>query len=225
MKGTFVNVAAVLLGGGLGLLVGHRLPERLRGIITDGLGLATILIGVGLALKAKNMPIVIGSLVIGGLLGEWWNLERRLEAGGAWLKARTGSTEGRFVAGFVTASLVYCVGPMTIVGSIQAGIDGNVDVLYAKSVLDGAASVAFASSLGVGVLFSSLTVLIVQGGLTLLGSQLTFLHDERILNEATGTGGALILGIGLLLLEIRRLRIANFLPALPIAAALAALVK
>ena len=129
------------------------------------------------------------------------------------------------MAGFVTASLVYCVGPMTIVGSIQAGIDGNVDVLYAKSVLDGAASVAFASSLGVGVLFSSLTVLIVQGGLTLLGSQLTFLLDERILNEVTGTGGALILGIGLLLLEIRRLRIANFLPALPIAAALAALVK
>ncbi len=225
MKGTFVNVAAVLVGGGLGLLVGRRLPERLRGIITDGLGLATILIGVRLALKADNMLIVIGSLVAGGLLGEWWNLEQRLEEAGAWLKARTGSREGRFVTGFVTASLVYCVGPMTIVGSIQAGIDGNVEVLYAKSMLDGAASVAFASSLGVGVLFSSLTVLIVQGGLTLLGSQLTFLLDQRILNEVTGTGGALILGIGLLLLEIRRLRIANFLPALPIAAALAALAK
>lgn len=225
MKGTFVNVAAVLLGGGLGLLVGSRLPGRLRGIITDGLGLATILIGVRLALKADNMLIVIGSLVAGGLLGEWWNLERRIEDAGAWLKARVGSEEGRFVTGFVTASLVYCVGPMTIVGSIQAGIDGNVEVLYAKSLLDGAASVAFASSLGVGVLFSSLTVLIVQGGLTLLGGQLTFLLDQRILNEVTGTGGALILGIGFLLLEIRRLRIANLLPALPIAAALAALAK
>ena len=225
MKGTFVNIAAVLVGGGLGLLVGGRLPERVRGIITDGLGLATILIGVRLALKADNMLIVIGSLVAGGLLGEWWNLERGLEDVGAWLKARTGSGEGRFVTGFVTASLVYCVGPMTIVGSIQAGIDGNVEVLYAKSMLDGAASVAFASSLGVGVLFSSLTVLVVQGGLTLLGSQLTFLLEERILNEVTGTGGALILGIGLLLLEIRRLRIANFLPALPIAAALAALAR
>ncbi|MBI2555813.1 MAG: DUF554 domain-containing protein [Candidatus Rokubacteria bacterium] len=229
MKGTFVNVAAVLLGGGLGLLVGSRLPERLRDIITDGLGLATMLIGLRLALKADNMLIVIGSLVAGGLLGEWWNLERRLEDAGAWLKARTGPRapegERRFVAGFVTASLVYCVGPMTIVGSIQAGIDGKVEVLYAKSMLDGAASVAFASSLGVGVLFSALTVLIVQGGLTLLGSQLTFLLDPRILNEVTGTGGALILGIGLLLLEIRRLRIANFLPALPIAAALAALAR
>ncbi|MBI4590382.1 MAG: DUF554 domain-containing protein [Candidatus Rokubacteria bacterium] len=223
MKGTLVNVAAVLVGGGFGLLVGRRLPERLRGIITDGLGLATLLIGVRLALKADNMLIVIGSLVAGGLLGEWWNLEQRLEDAGAWLKARTGSTEGRFVTGFVTASLVYCVGPMTIVGSIQAGINGNAEVLYAKSMLDGAASIAFASSLGVGVLFSSVTVLIVQGGLTLLGGQLTFLLDERILNEVTGTGGALILGIGLLLLEIRRLRIANFLPALPVAAALAAL--
>jgi len=165
VKGTFVNVAAVLVGGGLGLLVGSRLPDRLRGIITDGLGLATILIGVRLALQADNMLIVIGSLVAGGLLGEWWNLERRLEDAGAWLKVRTGSEEGRFVTGFVTASLVYCVGPMTIVGSIQAGIDGNTEVLYAKSMLDGAASIAFASSLGVGVLFSSLTVLIVQGAL------------------------------------------------------------
>lgn len=225
MKGTLVNVAAVLAGGGLGLLVGSRLPERLRAIITDGLGLATILIGVRLALKADSMLIVIGSLVIGGLLGEWWNLEKRLEDMGEWLKARTGSTEGRFVAGFVTASLVYCVGPMTIVGSIQEGINGNAEVLYAKSMLDGAASVAFASSLGVGVLFSALTVLVLQGGLTLLGSRLTFLLDERILNEVTGTGGALILGIGLLLLEVRRLRVANFLPALPIAAALAALAR
>ncbi len=225
MKGTLVNVAAVLTGGALGLLLGSRLPQRLREIITDGLGLATILIGLRLALRADNMLIVIGSLAVGGLLGEWWNLEKRLEDAGAWLKARTGSTEGRFVTGFVTASLVYCVGPMTIVGSIQEGINGNADVLYAKSMLDGVASVAFASSLGVGVLFSSLTVLVVQGGLTLLGNQLTFLLNERILNEVTGTGGALILGIGFLLLEVRRLRVANFLPALPIAAALAALLR
>ena len=225
IKGTLVNVAAVLAGGGLGLAVGSRLPERLRGIITDGLGLATIVIGIRLALKTDNMLIVVASLVTGGLLGEWWNLEGQLERAGAWLRARTGSPEGRFVAGFVTASLVYCVGPMTIVGSIQEGIDGNADVLYAKSMLDGAASVAFASSLGLGVLFSSLTVLVVQGGLTLLGSRLTFLLDQHILNEVTGTGGALILGIGLLLLEVRRLRIANFLPALPIAAALGALAR
>lgn len=208
----------------MGLLVGGRLSSRLRGVITDGLGLATILIGVRLGLKTENPLIVIGSLVAGGLLGEWWDLEGKLERAGMWLKARVGSSEGSFVAGFVTASLVYCVGPMTVVGSIQEGLTGDAAVLYAKSMLDGAASIAFASSLGVGVLFSALTVLVVQGALTLLGARLAFLLDERILNEITGTGGALILGIGLLLLDVRRLRVVNFLPALPIAAALALLV-
>ncbi len=225
MKGTVVNVIAVLAGGGLGLLIGTRLPERMRGIITDGLGLATLVIGMRLAWKTENVLIVIGSLVIGGLLGEWWDLEGKIERAGSWLKSRAGSSERSFVTGFVTASLVYCVGPMTIVGSIQEGLNGNAEILYAKSMLDGAASVAFASSLGVGVLFSALTVLVVQGGLTLLGSRLAFLLHERILNEVSGTGGVLILGIGLLLLDVRRLRIANLLPALPLAALLAALLR
>ncbi|MBI4608540.1 MAG: DUF554 domain-containing protein [Candidatus Rokubacteria bacterium] len=225
MKGTLVNVAAVLAGGGLGLLVGARLSPRLRGVITDALGLATILIGVRLGLKTENPLIVIGSLVVGGLLGEWWDLEGKLERAGAWLKSRVGSSEGSFVAGFVTASLVYCVGPMTIVGSIQEGLNGDAAVLYAKSMLDGAASIAFASSLGVGVLFSALTVLVVQGALTLLGAQLAFMLDERVLNEITGTGGALILGIGLLLLDVRRVPVANFLPALVAAVVLAVLFR
>ena len=225
MKGTLVNVVAVLAGGGLGLLIGGRLPERVRGIITDGLGLATLLIGMRLAWKTENVLIVIGSLVVGGIIGEWLDLEGRLEALGHWLRSRVGSEEGRFVPGFLTASLVYCVGPMTIVGSIQEGLNGNAEILYAKSMLDGAASVAFASSLGAGVLFSALTVLVVQGGLTLLGSRLAFLLHERILNEITGTGGLLILGIGLLLLNVRKLRIANLLPALPLAALLAGLFR
>jgi hypothetical protein len=225
VKGTFVNVAAVLAGGGLGLLIGGRLSERMRGIITDGLGLATLVIGMRLAWKTENVLIVIGSLVAGGIIGEWLDIEGRLEALGNWLKARVRSGEKRFVPGFLTASLVYCVGPMTIVGSIQEGLNGNAEILYAKSMLDGAASVAFASSLGMGVLFSALTVLVVQGGLTLLGSRLAFLLHERILAEVTGTGGVLILGIGLLLLDVRKLRIANLLPALPLAALLAALFR
>lgn len=225
IKGTLVNVAAVLAGGGLGLLVAARLSPRMRGLITDALGLATVLIGVRLGLKTENPLIVIASLVAGGLIGEWWDLEGRLERAGAWLKARVGSAEGSFVAGFVTASLVYCVGPMTVVGSIQEGLTGDAAVLYAKSMLDGAASIAFASSLGIGVIFSALTVLVVQGALTLLGAQLAFLLDERILNEVTGTGGALILGIGLLLLDVRRIRVANFLPALVLAVLFARLLR
>jgi len=225
MKGTLVNVVAVLAGSGLGLAIGGRLPERWKGIITDALGLATLVIGVKLALQAQNLLIVIGSLVAGGLLGEWGDLEGRLERFGEWLKSRTGAQEGTFAAGFVTASLVYCVGPMTVVGAIQEGIDGTADILYAKSMLDGAASVAFASTLGLGVAFAALTVLVVQGGLTLLGGRLAFLLDEKVLNELTGTGGVLILGIGLLLLDVRRLRVANFLPALPLAVLLAAVFR
>lgn len=214
MKGTLVNVVAVLAGSGLGLALGARLPERIKQIITSGLGLATLLIGIRMAFKADNILILIGSMVAGGIVGELLDLEGKLEAFGQWLKSKTRSTHGSFVAGFMTASLVYCVGPMTIVGSIQEGISGNADILYAKSMLDGAASVAFASSLGLGVAFSAVTVLVFQGTLTLLGAKLAFLMDEKILNELTGTGGVLILGIGLLLLEIKHLRVANYLPAL-----------
>lgn len=225
MKGTLVNVVTVLAGSGIGLVIGGRLPERWKGIITDALGLATLLIGMKLAFKAENLLIVIGSLVAGGLLGEWWDLEGRLARLGEWLRRRAGVEEGSFVAGFMTASLVYCVGPMTVVGSIQEGISGSPDILYAKSMLDGAASIAFASTLGLGVAFAALTVLVVQGGLTLLGSQLAFLLDEKVLNELTGTGGVLILGIGLLLLDVRRIRVANLLPALAVAVLLAILFR
>lgn len=214
MKGTLVNVVAVLAGSGLGLALGARLPERIKQIITSGLGLATLLIGIRMAFKADNILILIGSMVAGGIVGELLDLEGKLEAFGQWLKSKARSTQGSFVAGFMTASLVYCVGPMTIVGSIQEGISGNADILYAKSMLDGAASVAFASSLGLGVAFSAVTVLLFQGTLTLLGAKLAFLMDEKILNELTGTGGLMILGIGLLLLEIKHLRVANYLPAL-----------
>lgn len=214
MRGTLVNVATVLIGSALGLLVGNRLPDRGKTVITSGLGLATFLIGLQMALKSQSVLIVIASLVLGGLVGEWLDLERRLEAFGEYLKKRVGSTHGRFAAGFVTASLVYCVGPMTIVGSIQEGVNGNADVLYAKALLDGAASVAFASGLGMGVMFSAITVFLFQGSLTLFGSQLAFLLEGRILDELTGTGGVMILGIGFLLLDVKRLPVANYLPAL-----------
>jgi len=225
MKGTLVNVVTVLVGSALGLLVGSRLSDRFKTMITSGLGLVTFLIGLQMALKTQSVLIVIASLMLGGLIGEWVDLERRLEALAEYLKARVGSTHGRFVTGFVTASLVYCVGPMTIVGSIQEGLNGNADVLYAKAMLDGAASVAFASGLGLGVMFSALTVLLFQGTLTLLGSQLAFLLEDRILNELTGTGGVMILGIGFLLLDVKRLRVANYLPALVFAVLFAVLFR
>ncbi len=214
MRGTLVNVAAVLLGSGIGLAVGKRLPERLQRIITTGLGLSTLLIGMQMALKVQNMLVLIASLVIGGVVGELLRIEAGLERAGEWLKSRARSSSGTFVTGFVTASLVFCVGPMTIVGSIQEGMSGNPEIIYTKSMLDGAASVAFASSLGIGVSFAAVTVLVLQGALTLLGAQLAFLLRAEILNELTATGGLLILAIGLMLLEVKRIRVANLLPAL-----------
>ncbi len=222
MRGTMVNVVAVLIGSGIGLAVGDRLPERLQRIITTGLGLSTLLIGMQMALKVQNMLVVIASMVLGGVIGELLGIEAGLERAGEWLKTRTRSGSGTFVTGYVTASLVFCVGPMTIVGSIQEGMSGNPDIIYTKSMLDGAASVAFASSLGVGVCFAAITVLVLQGTLTLLGAKLAFLLKPEILNELTATGGLLILAIGLLLLDVKRLRVANLLPALAVAVLLTA---
>ncbi len=222
MRGTIVNAAAILIGSGIGLAAGSRLPERFQRIITTSLGLATLLIGVQMALRAESILVVIASLVIGGVAGEWLDIEGALERVGARLKAWARSGSGTFVTGFVTASLVFCVGPMTIVGSIQEGMGGRSDLLYTKSLLDGAASVAFASGLGIGVSCAAVTVIVFQGALTLLGTQLAFLLRPEVLSELTATGGLLIVAIGFLLLEIKRLRVANLLPALLVAVLLAA---
>jgi len=222
VRGTIVNVIAVLLGSGIGLAVGNRLPPRLQQIITTGLGLSTLLIGMQMALQVQSMLVVIASLVVGGMVGELLGIETGLERAAEWLKGWARSGSGTFVAGYVTASLVFCVGPMTIVGSIQEGISGDAQIIYTKSLLDGAASVAFASSLGVGVSFAAITVLVIQGALTLLGTQLAFLLRPEMLNELTATGGLLIVAIGLLLLEVKRLRVANLLPALVMAVLLTA---
>lgn len=217
-----MNVVAVLVGSGIGLAIGNRLSERLQRIITTGLGLSTLLIGVQMALKVQNVLVVIASMVIGGVMGELLGIESGLEHAGEWLKARARSRSGTFVAGYVTASLVFCVGPMTLLGSIQEGLTGNPEIIYTKSMLDGAASVAFASSLGIGVSFAAVTVLVFQGALTLLGAQLAFLLRPEILNELTATGGLLILAIGLLLLDVKRIRVANLLPALVVVVLLTA---
>jgi len=221
MKGTLVNTGTVILGSLIGLAVGSRLPEKVKQIVMNGLGLCTLLIGFKMAFKGEQILLIIGSLVLGGIIGEFLNIEGWLERLGEKIKKRVKSESGNFVIGFVTASLVFCVGPMTVVGSIEDGIRGDASILYAKSVLDGFASIAFASGLGVGVLFSAVTVLVYQGLLTLLGQKLSFLLNQHVLNELTATGGLMIVGIGLLLLNIKKVRVGNFLPALVIVVILA----
>jgi uncharacterized membrane protein YqgA involved in biofilm formation len=225
LKGTLVNTATVIIGSLLGLLVGARFSEKLRTIVMHALGLVTLLIGLKLAFKTENILLLIGSLALGGVVGEVLGIEEGLEKLGELIKSKVKSESSSFVIGFVTSSLVFCVGPMTVVGAIEDGISGNASILYAKSILDGFASIAFASGLGVGVLFSALTVLIYQGLLTLLGAQLSFLLRPEILDEMTATGGLMIVGIGFYLLGIKRIKVANLLPALVFAIVLALIFK
>jgi len=221
MTGTFINVGTVLTGGSLGTFLGEKLPPRIRHIVMQGVGLVTLAVGAHMALQTKNFLIVLGSILIGGILGEWARLEERLEKVGNWLKNKASRfpllARGEFTQGFVTASLVFCVGPMTILGSIQDGLTGDYTLLAIKSVLDGFTSLAFAASMGMGVTFAALTVLIYQGSLTLGAAFFQNLLTEAMTREMTAAGGVMIIGIGLLLLEIKRIKVANFLPALVIA--------
>ncbi len=227
MTGTFINIVTVLLGGFLGLLFGGRVPERIKQTITAGLGLFTAVIGIKMFFETQNAIIVLGSLLVGGLLGEWWKIEAGLESVGKWLEQRvyrkqeTGPASRRsldFVRGFLTASLLFCVGPMTILGSIQDGLTGNYELLAIKSVLDGFAALAFASTLGAGVLFSTLVILVYQGGISLLAAHLNSILTETMIAEMTAAGGVLLVGIAISsLLELKKIRVGNFLPALALA--------
>ena len=221
MIGTLLNIATVLVGGVLGLLFGARLSERIRQTVVAGLGLFTAAIGVSLFLDSVNVTIVLLALLIGGVLGEWWQIEAALTRLGKWLQGSFAPGEGggaRFVRGFLTASLVFCVGPLTILGAIRDGLTGDYELLAIKSTLDGFAAIVFASTLGVGVLFSTLVILAYQGGLSLLASQAQAVFTEPMIAELSATGGVLLLGIAVSsLLEIKPIRVANFLPALVIA--------
>ena len=231
MTGTFLNIAAVLLGGTLGTLVGARLPARLRETVLSALGLFVIALGVKLTFDSQNALITLGSVLVGGVLGEWWRIEDRLRDFGGWLEGRfasTGSAEGtaRFVKGFISGSLVFCVGPLTVLGSIQDGLTGDYQLLAVKSLLDGFAALAFSASLGVGVLFSVVVILVYQGGLSLLAGQAQSFLTTPMINEMTAVGGLLMMGIGVgPILELRSIRLANYLPALVIAPVIVAVLR
>jgi uncharacterized membrane protein YqgA involved in biofilm formation len=225
MTGTIINIITVLIGSTLGIAIGHRLSERARQTVVYGLGLVTLVLGVQMAFESANILIVLGSVMIGGLLGEWWDIEAGLNRIGAWLEARFGGNNGddaaasqRFIRGFVTASLVFCVGPVTILGSIQDGLSGDYRLLAIKSMLDGFGALAFASSMGIGVAFSILPILFFQGGLSLLAVQAQAILSDAMVAEMTATGGVLLMGLAFsALLEIVPIRVANYLPALILA--------
>ncbi len=214
MTGTLVNTGAILAGSLVGMTFGKHLPERIKTIVMQGLGLSVILVGLRMSLSVQDSMTAIGCLLLGALTGEILRIEQGIERVGGWLKKRSGSESTTFIQGFVTASILYLTGAMVIVGSIQEGTIGDASILYVKSLLDGVASVALSSTLGNGVAFSALSVLIVQGAITLLAAHLDFLREPAVLSAVTVTGGLIIVGIGINLLEMVRIRIGNFLPAL-----------
>lgn len=222
MIGTFLNVAAILIGGGIGIFFGARLPEALKNTVVSALGLFVFASGIQMFLKTQNAMLVLTALVLGAILGEWWRIEDRMEALGQWLERKftrgSGEKSSRFVRGFLSASLLYCTGPMAILGAITDGLRGDYLTLSIKSVLDGFITIAFSSTLGVGVLFSVIPVLVYQGSISLLAQQLTTILSDPMINEMTATGGVILSGLSLSsLLEIKKIRVGNFLPALIIA--------
>jgi uncharacterized membrane protein YqgA involved in biofilm formation len=228
ITGTLINVAAVIVGGSLGALLGNRLPEKTRQTVLAGLGLMTLIIGITMAIQTTNALIPLFSILLGGMLGEalriddglnWLGLQAERRLGGV---SAGGEAGGKFSQGFITASLIFCVGPMTILGSLQNGLMGDYSLLTVKSVLDGFAAMALAASLGAGVILSAGTVLAYQGGLSLLAMLFAtalggVTRTTPWVIELTATGGVVILSIAFILLDIKRIRTANLLPAIFIA--------
>lgn len=223
--GTLVNAAAIVVGGLAGTLIGRRLPDRFKDIALQAMGLSIIIVGAtgmmqGLLLPTaagldrKDLLLIIFSLTLGGLAGEGLGIEARMEHLGRWIQARTTQEgDGRFVEGFVSASVMYCVGAMAIVGALEDGLSGNPSTLLAKAVLDGVLSIVFASSLGVGVVFSALPVLLYQGGITLLAGSVRIWLVASLIGQISAVGSVLIMAIGLNLLFPGRIRVGNMLPA------------
>ena len=232
--GTAINVATVLVGSSIGVLLGNRLPTRTRDVVTDALGLVTLLIAGTSAMAVLDddladrvgdsapMLIVLGSLLVGGIVGSLLRLEDRVESVGGWLQGRlSGSGDSaerhRFIEGFVVSSLVFCTGPLTILGSLNDGLGNGADQLALKAALDGFAAIAFAASFGWGVAASAITIVVVQGSLTLLGLALGGVLPDAELAAITATGGLLLVGVALRLLRVREIPVADLLPALVVA--------
>lgn len=217
MKGSLVNFATIVIGSGLGLFIKQGIPEHYKETIMQGLGLVVGIIGLKMALVSENIMIVVISIAVGALLGELLKIQERLNQFGGKLTNKLGAQYGDVGKGFVTATLVFCIGAMAIVGSIQEGISGDASTLYAKSMIDGIAAIVFTAAMGIGVAFAAVPVLIYQGLITLCASVFGELISQPAITELTAVGGILIIGISINMLELKLIRIANLLPSIPIA--------
>jgi len=214
MTGTIINAVAIIIGSLIGVAINTKLPERFIKIVFQAIGLFTLFIGVYMALKTENLFLMVISIVSGGIIGEWINIDKYINRFGENMKSRFKSKNSRFSEGLVTAFLLFCMGSVTILGAIEEGLGGEPNLLLAKSVLDGVSSIALAAALGYGVAFSIIPLLIYQGGLTILAAYFGDYFAQNIINELTGIGGLMLIGLGINILEIKQLKILNMLPAL-----------
>jgi uncharacterized membrane protein YqgA involved in biofilm formation len=223
--GTIINVGAIALGTVIGALLGNRLPQKMRETAMDGLGLVCVVIGLTMAIKTQNILYVMGAVLLGGITGELLKIERGLERLGDYFQSRFSSGSSTFATGFVTASLIFCIGPMAVLGAIDDGLRGDITILVVKAMLDGVTSLAFAATLGWGVGLSILPLAVYQGGITLAAGMADKILSDVMITEMTATGGLLVLAIALRILNLKQIRVGNFLPALVFAPLLVALIK
>lgn len=214
MIGTVVNSIAIIIGGLLGLILRKGIREDSRDTLMDGIGLSVMIIGITSGIQSENVLLLVVSIVLGSIIGEIIEIEDRLDFLGNDLQNRIGKSDSQFSESFVTASLIFCIGAMAVVGSIEAGIHGDHTTLYVKSILDGITSLLLSSTLGVGVLFAAIPVFIYQGIITLLANSAVNLLTPEVITEMSAVGGTLILAIGVNLLGLKKIRIGNMLPGI-----------
>lgn len=214
MQGTLLNVTAVLIGSSVGIFIHSRLPDRFVTITFQGIGLFTLALGITMAIQTGNFLIMVASIVIGSITGELLDIEKRVDRFSRWIKEKTAREHDKFSEGFITASLLFCTGSMAILGAVEEGLGGEPHLLLAKSVLDGFSSTILAASFGIGVIFSAIPLLLYQGGITLCAQTLQGTVTAAMITELTAVGGLLLIGLGISILEIKRLRIMNMLPSL-----------
>jgi uncharacterized membrane protein YqgA involved in biofilm formation len=217
MLGTLLNASTVIIGSLIGLIIRSKLPKRITKTAFQGVGLFTIILGIMMAIKTTNLLIMIFSIVIGSIIGELIDIDKWINNFGEWLKNKFKTKNQKFSEGLVTAFLLYCMGSMTILGAIEEGLGGVPNLLVAKSILDGFSSIVLAATLGFGVIFSSIPLLIYQGGLTLLASNIQNSLTDIIVNEITAVGGIILLGLGISLLEIKKIKVINMIPSMILA--------
>lgn len=225
LLGTVVNALAVILGSLLGYVM-PRLREEMKQQVMQGVGLVVAVMGLVMAMRSENIIVVLVSLALGGIIGGWMRLDEGLKRFGQWVETRF-DKKGGFASGFITGTLVFCVGPMAVLGALAGGLKGEHELLFTKAMLDGFTAIIFTSTLGVGVLFSAVSVFLYQGAIALSAEWITRLFQgallDRILEDVTAVGGIMIIAIGLNLLNLTRIRVADWLPALPVAVVAAVL--